>query len=556
MTIPFVLCALLAQTPGTPPAQGRPVSQTAARDAAKKPGGAKIRGRVTAADTGRPVRKATIRMVLVEGMLPGGPAMVLTDNEGRYEAGDLPAGNYNITASSAGYVASIYGQRRTDEPGKPLEVGENVTVERVNFTLQRGGVITGTVTDEFGDWVVNSTVRAMRVEFQKGRRELVPAGAGTSLTNDIGEFRLYGLPAGEFYVSVTQRVAMGQVGQSETSFPPTFYPGTPNAAEAQPVKVALGQTASIAIAMTSSRAARVSGIVLSADGEPMPYGFLNVTSRSGPGLGVSSGQVNGDGTFVLSGVPPGEYHVQVMSVGKTPDGVSQTALGVIHVAGEDVTDVRLQAVRWSTGAGRLIVEPELRASFKPSAVRVGLQRTVRDDPFTMYVAGANARDDATFTFPSPPGAVFLTTTGLPAGWRVKAVRLNSVDITDTGLDLPSGETVEGIEVELTNRGPHLSGRVTDARGDAVKQYSVVIFPQDREKRSWNSRYLATARPNSESQFTIASLPPGDYYAIALETLATGQGGDPEFLQKWEDEAIKFSIADGETKALALKLSFP
>ena len=548
---------MLTQTPAASmPGQAQPLSQTAARDASQKAGGSKIRGRVTAADTGRPIRRATIRVTLVDGLLPGGPATVTTDNEGRYEIGNLPGGAFTLAASSAGYVPWIHGQRRAEEPGKPIEVGENATVERINFALQRGGVITGAVVDEFGDWLVNSTVRAMRVEFLKGKRELVPAGSSAT-TNDIGEFRIFGLATGAYYVSVISRVAFGQVGQADSAYPPTYYPGTPNVGEAQPVKVAAGQTANISIAMSSSRAARLSGAALDADGQPMRNAFLNLTSRTGgAGLGVSAGQVQADGSFVLSGVPPGDYQLRVDSTTRPADGVLQSALTTIIVSGDDISDIRLMATRWVTGAGRIVVEPELRASFKLSALRVGSQRTARDDPFTGFGGGGPVREDATFDFSAPAGAVTLTVTGMPAGWRVKAVRQNSLDITDAGFDLPAGDTVEGIEVELTNRGPHLSGRVTNARGEAVKQFTAVVFSQDRDQRQWNSRYLATARPNNDGQFSVASLPPGDYYAVALESLATGQGSDPEFLRELEDLAIKFSVAERETKALELKLSFP
>ena len=44
----------------------------------------------------------------------------------------------------------------------------------------------------------------MRLQFTNGKRRLVPSGRN-STTNDLGQFRIYGLPPGEYYVSATLR---------------------------------------------------------------------------------------------------------------------------------------------------------------------------------------------------------------------------------------------------------------------------------------------------------------------------------------------------------------
>ena len=80
--------------------QGGPLRQ-AARDRAAATATAVIRGRVTAADTGGPLRRAQIQ-ISTGAATPRG---ALTDNEGRFELRDLPAGSWNMRVSKAGYVS-------------------------------------------------------------------------------------------------------------------------------------------------------------------------------------------------------------------------------------------------------------------------------------------------------------------------------------------------------------------------------------------------------------------------------------------------------------------
>jgi hypothetical protein len=86
------------------------------------------------------------------------------------------AGRYTLNAAKGSYVSLQYGQRRPFEPGKPVEVLEGQTIERLDFSLPRGAVITGRILDEFGELVTDAQVAALRYQFVGGGRRLVPAG--------------------------------------------------------------------------------------------------------------------------------------------------------------------------------------------------------------------------------------------------------------------------------------------------------------------------------------------------------------------------------------------
>lgn len=113
--------------------------------------------------------------------------------------------------------------------------------------------------------------------------------------------------------------------------------------------------------------------------------------------------------------------------------------------------------------------------------------------------------------------------------------------------------VDGIEVELTDHPAEVSGLVTDDRGAPVKDYSVLVFARDRERWSGNSRYFGFGRPDQDGRYKTSALPPGDYYAVALDYLDQNESRDPDYLDRLRDKATPFTLGDGESKTLDLKL---
>src|SRR5829696_5008697 len=214
-----------------------------------KTGTGRLRGRVVAVDSGSGVRRAQVR---ISGPDIGSKT-ALTDAQGRYEFRDLPAGRFSVSVSKPGYVNMQYGQLRPFESGKPIDLAEAQVMDKADVSLPRGSVLAGRVVDEFGEAVADAEVQAMRMQFQNGKRRLAPASRN-GMTNDLGQFRIYGLPPGEYYVSASLRnmsamfVEMisggtgGPTGSNQNSgYASTYYPGTSNPAEALRVAVAVGQ---------------------------------------------------------------------------------------------------------------------------------------------------------------------------------------------------------------------------------------------------------------------------------------------------------------------------
>jgi hypothetical protein len=249
-----------------------------ARDQATRTGTSRLRGRVIAADTGQPLRKALVRLTSPEVRESHSTA---TASDGTYEFGDLPAGRYSVTASKGSYVALSYGQTRPLEPGRPVELAENQTIEKIDLQLPRGAIITGKVVDEFGEPVADAQVMPMRQQFVQGRQRLMPTGR-SAMTNDIGEFRLFGLAPGQYFLSATLRGGASMMDRSDdrSGYAPTYYPGTSDLATAQRLAVTVGQTlGDISLPLVPAQTAQLSGTVVDAEGRRATMGMVLVMPR-------------------------------------------------------------------------------------------------------------------------------------------------------------------------------------------------------------------------------------------------------------------------------------
>src|SRR5438552_2885306 len=160
-----------------------------------------IAGRVLAADTGRAVKRARVFASAAE--LPSGRG-VLTDDAGVFQLAELPAGRYTLSVSKSGFVSLSYGQRRPLQAGTPLQLADGQEIKDIELRLPRGSVIAGHVYDETGDPMPGVLVRVLRYQYQQGDRRLAPAG--TTQTDDQGQYRVWGLMPGDYYVDAQSRV--------------------------------------------------------------------------------------------------------------------------------------------------------------------------------------------------------------------------------------------------------------------------------------------------------------------------------------------------------------
>jgi hypothetical protein len=562
-TLPVLVAALLAAPSGwtsgpaaqvaapgqvTPPRAAGPAPATAT-------GTAVIRGTVVAMDTGTPLRRVQIT-AFGSTQEAGGPRVTNTDEQGRYELRELTAGRYTVSARKAGFVALQYGQRRPSERGTPVELADGETIERVTIALPRGSVVTGRIADDAGEPLAGAQVQVMRYQFTPGGRRLMPAGMNDR-TDDTGAFRLYGLPPGEYYISARpedQSMMMPgarAAGDSDQGYAPTYYPGTPSIADAERITLGVGQeVAGISFALTPTRLSRVSGRVIGWPGRGM--GFISVTPEDGTMLNgmLPSGRVQPEGDFEVRGIPPGRYVLQVQPRGPRDEDVLVGTTS-LTVAGTDVSNVTIAMQRPGRIRGRVDFEGGVPSTIRPSQVQVYLQ-PLDPGPRAFFTGPPEMADDFTFTARVPLGPV-LVRAGI-AGWYLKAVEADGQDATDTALNAAPGAEIDGVRVLLTQTVTTLTGSVRNDRGDAILDAVVVVFPDDEARWTFGSRFIRSTRPDTEGRYEFTALPPSNGYRIAaVPALEDGQVFDPDFLGSIRDRAERLALAEGETKAIELRL---
>jgi hypothetical protein len=526
-----------------------PVRETPARDAPlPATGTAVIRGRVVVAGADRPLSRVEVRAFCA--LLKVNKA-VLTDGNGRYEIAELPACRYTVNFSRTNYVRASYGQRRPLGPGAPIAVASGQVVSRVDAALPRGGVVTGRIVDEFGDPITSVWVSPMRYLFINGERRMQQFGPG-GMSNDLGEYRIHGLAPGRYFISAVFR-GFGSGGTNDRSaYAPTYYPGTGNAAEAQRLTIAPGQTIpAINMTLLPVVAVRVSGVALDGRGRPMAGAHVNLMHRLGTGMFGGSASVQPDGTFTIDRVTPGDYTLRASSPG-APDDI---ATADVSVSAVDVNDVQIVAVKPSTLRGRVVFEAGGVKPPAPATVRVN---AIHPNALSTMPGNDTPKDDWTFEIKTTAGRTIIRAGVFGTGdWRLKRVLSeDGVDVTDAGFDLPAIATVEGLVIELTSRYAELSGTVVDAAGASIRDCVVVVFAQDQLRWSTQTRYFGVGRPDQDNVFHVR-IPPGDYYAAAFELDDPSVPlNDPEILQQLRDRATRLSIGEAEKKTLALTPSEP
>jgi hypothetical protein len=552
-------------------------------------GTASIRGRVVSGGSSTPVRRATVQAAFSSESGRGEPPRsVVTDENGSFELRNLPAGRWTLRASRAGFIDQQFGQKSAFASTDPILLAEGQQFV-ADFRLSRGGAISGRITDEFGDPVAGGTVAAMRL--QRTQQGVRLSRTGTSVpTDDNGTYRIYGLPPGQYYVSVTDpSAARMQVftfdgnttvspdGQqlaivadrveiqsnlansfaaiasrtSATAYAPTYYPGTASLADAQRITLGLGEEQpGINLAVVPVRAARITGRITNSNGQPIqatvalisPWqGFTPSGGRNGSGA---------DGAFTLTNIPPGTYSLNVLgpNVGAAAPEVASMPL---NVNGEDILGLNVV-----TGAGASVTGTVLSDNgMRLPAARMRVTATpAQNNNVASFTARSDVGATGSFDLEGLLGVYTLRFESLPSGWVVKSVSANGLDVSDSAVEFRPGERIQ-VRVELTDRITQVSGTVRSDRD--MRGANVLIFPDEPAKWTTQSRYVRSAKVTAAGQFSVSGLPPHSrYLAVAVDYLETGDPQAPEFLQRAKAVATaSFGLSAGEQKVLDLPLVF-
>jgi hypothetical protein len=349
----------------------------------------------------QPIRRAAVSIRAGELDIPH---IGLTDDDGRVVFRDLAAGNYLLTADRPGFVKTYYGSPQPGRgPGVAVTVLEGQHVSGIQLRLLHGGVITGTLRNASGRPAPNQSVRAIMVRNSAGERRAVNEEDANAImgrqvsTDDRGMYRIFGLPPGEYLISVPlSGIVTEQMRQVTTdelqwadkmvtasgaaanysaqpnapappeptqpvAYSPVYFPGTTVAAEATVVTLGPNEERSgVDFGLQLVPTAQLSGRVVDSEGRPQGGQAIQVKPLKSDGLDLfasllnTTGRTNPDGTFSISGVRPGVYTLTVRATPRTgneppPDPRAEAAAmmsgllggaggpGASHWATEDVS---------------------------------------------------------------------------------------------------------------------------------------------------------------------------------------------------------------------------
>jgi len=513
----------------------------------------KLSGTVLNAATGAPLNKASVTLMRTSGPNTGGFDMnrtqgVSTDAMGRFQFDTIEPGQYRISVRRNGYVNSDQSRRRIT-PSATLTLSKGQEVRGIEARLLPHAVVTGRVVDADGEPVMHGNIQLLRDRFnQQGQRELVPMEAAQS--NDLGEFRLFGVPAGKYFVAASQsmRGPIGfQSGQGEVALS-TYYPSASEAAQATAIDVPTGaMLQGIDIRMLRSRAYRLSGKVtgISAGARNGGMVFLHPHSagtlvRMDQGF---SGPWRPDGSFVVGAVPPGSYTI----IADSFDGNNRLrGLAEVQVGDGPVENVQVALQSAFELAATVTAEGETKPDFKTMAVYVaGRERTGRMGGG----GGGRVEEDGKVPLKNiPAGHYDVNFNGLPSGYYVKSIRAAQTEIGAGGIRAVPGLP---IEILLSPRGARVTGTVANEKNEPATNGFIVLYARGDNLPPF--RRFKTTSVDQQGRFELSGIAPGDYALAAVDEIESGAVWDPAFLTQNESKMERFLLREDATEQKTLKL---
>jgi hypothetical protein len=554
-----------------------------------------LTGRVTDA-MGDAVVSVNVAIRRIEPREAPQPAEVRvdTDDLGEFRLGNLVAGRYALNTeqgfeltggvehlAAAGATPAMIEQMRREQqtPRQIPALSETVEVNvrsgeergvdlvhgRPSVTLPYavvGGTITGVVRDEQGEPAEGAVMTLWQPE-QNWATYVWPKGRAQR-TDDRGRYRLFHIPAGRYVVSATNPADAPSTVTEDVRFLRTYYPGTPDIAEASQIEVGRSQLlSSMDMTVANARGSRVYGSVVNASGQPRAIVMLTSSYAAGAFAIVPRfPTLTMNGQFEFQNVPPGNYVLQAVH-GAVDDPlhleVGEFTSQRVVVAGADVGPLVLSTFPTSTVTGRIRLEGSVQ-SVSPNDFGLRAVPVERDEapPVRGLRPDSEIEPDGTFTMRGLIARSRIALARAPDGWWIKSAMIGGIDAAEDPVSFGAKEdSRDDVTIVLAHSGATIAGRVVDDRKRALDAYSVVVFSTNRNQWFDGSRYVRTAGPENDGGFRVASLAPGEYYVAATDYLETDPTADgmktPEALNGLARSAERVSIGEGQRRIVDLRL---
>ncbi|MCM3874726.1 MAG: carboxypeptidase-like regulatory domain-containing protein [Pyrinomonadaceae bacterium] len=440
------------------------------------------------------------------------PALIATtDSEGNYRISKVPAGQYQVSPVAPTFV--ITEMIMAGHQGKLVILTEGESVDGIDFTLVKGGVITGKVLDADGRPVVEEPLNLIAVDSsdQSGRTHLL-----FFRTDDRGVYRIFGIPAGRYKVAVGQNSRMDSLGRPRRPYPPTYHPDTADAAQAEIVEVVEGDESAgidITVGRILDRYAASGRIIDGETGQPLSNIRLGVARRTENGghdyqpvRSLSSSR----GEFKIEGLMPGAYSIVISQYeDNTPfaDPVS------FEVVDRDVNNLVVKTSKGTTLSGVVVLDGSNDKALLAKLYQLQLNLWVQGGPsgFPTWRRTAINPDGSFRLGGLPPGVATINTLSFPDHKPVKDfvvlhTEREGMRVTQ-GIELKVGDETTGLKVFVGYGKGLVRGELTFVNGTMTPGSRLMA----QLTRLGESVPLRAAEVDARGHFAIEGMPAGTYW---------------------------------------------
>ncbi len=492
------------------------------------PSNTTIRGKVFYEDDGKPVRRSVVVFFKLKG---GGEPQTLTDENGNFEIKNIQAGSYFPMAFSAGIVNlfSSLDFEKLDGPQNEREVfvdasrgfqeviADGKTNLEIKLPVKRGGAIGGKVTYSDGTPAIGRPIQLLR----KVNGKLQPVisdffclaqlntsnSASCYQTDDRGMYRFTGLPAGEYFIRVSEPTFHGgkfsrYIGGPNSAmammfgvgtFLNTYYPDTIDSEQAKSVKIELGkEQKDVNVTIPEWKLYKISGkVVSSKDGKPVKA-RVYISQKNNVLTAISfpnsdsfrpAAETDENGNWIFKEIPRGQYTIQIEPINadsynyasNTYNTVSNAAnyasntkrtqpspplyanmMQDVTVENSDVENVEIKAYLSAKIMGNVVVSTKTRIEngikievFNESNKKIA-QTTVyayefNENPTNNQFINRFEVDKL------PKGKIKLAVTLRDSDLIVKSVAVNGVDLLKDFVELKEGQILMNVKIVLEKK---------------------------------------------------------------------------------------------------------
>ena len=540
----FALLGLLAASSSAP--QSRNPSTDPAR-----PTVCSVAGLVVKLEGSAPLPSSTVRLQSVDDHTRTFSGV--TDLGGRFEVKGIEPGRYRLRVIRNGYVTQEYGQRTPNDPGAVLALSPGQDLKDLLFRLLPAAVISGRIQNENGDPLPWVRVSALRATYTRGKRTL--SSEVTVVTNDLGEYRLFGLRPGRYFVSAIyrpgQRLESGEDDEDtadagKSGYVPTYYPNSTDPAKGIAITIKTGdEISSTDFLLEPTTVYSIRGHVNYLARRNAANVILALEPRStGLGWSVPPRQSlvdKPDGLFEIQNVLPGSYTLTAFWF---DEGRRYQARQSVDITNIDAEGLQLNLSPGMDIRGVINWDPRPGLDKDPLTVSV---RPVG----TAFAYGAQARVATNGLFSLrdvSEGLYRLSTSGQTQDCYLKSIRYAGMEVSDDEFNVIRG-TQAILEVTISSRGAHIQGMVTDADGLPAVGAWVALVPDDAHL---NEFHLFKQRTTDQyGRYDIRGIAPGDYKLFSWEQVEQNAWEDPDFLKQFGSKGQSISLQEGDGKSMDL-----